>query len=72
MRIVRTKTPTRAGLRPLIAVLFLGLGLGLLGAAPALGQRGEVMVKWHNDYDAALRESKRTGKPIFLEFRCVP
>jgi hypothetical protein len=27
---------------------------------------------WHEDYQAAITESKATGKPIFLEFRCAP
>lgn len=27
---------------------------------------------WHDDYQAAIKESKATGKPIFLEFRCGP
>jgi len=27
---------------------------------------------WLTDYNAALAEAKRTGKPIFLVFRCEP
>lgn len=27
---------------------------------------------WLDNYDAALKEAKATGKPIFLEFRCAP
>jgi uncharacterized protein (UPF0333 family) len=27
---------------------------------------------WLENYQAALKESKATGKPIFLEFRCAP
>ncbi len=27
---------------------------------------------WHADYNAALAEAKRTGRPIFLVFRCEP
>ena len=27
---------------------------------------------WHTDYDAARAEARRTGKPIFLVFRCEP
>lgn len=27
---------------------------------------------WHENYQAAITESKATGKPIFLEFRCAP
>lgn len=29
-------------------------------------------VEWLDSYEAALEEAKRTGKPIFLEFRCSP
>jgi hypothetical protein len=27
---------------------------------------------WLADYQAAIKESKATGKPIFLELRCGP
>jgi len=27
---------------------------------------------WHDNYADAVREARRTGKPIFLEFRCEP
>jgi len=27
---------------------------------------------WLDNYQAAIKESKATGKPIFLEFRCAP
>ena len=27
-------------------------------------------ISWYDNYDEAIREAKRTGKPIFLEFRC--
>ena len=27
---------------------------------------------WHTDYAAGKAEAKRTGKPIFLVFRCEP
>ena len=27
---------------------------------------------WHTDYDTAKAEARRTGKPIFLVFRCEP
>jgi hypothetical protein len=29
-------------------------------------------LSWHHDYAGALAEAKRTGQPLFLEFRCVP
>lgn len=27
---------------------------------------------WHTTYESAIAKAKETGKPIFLEFRCVP
>jgi hypothetical protein len=27
---------------------------------------------WLDNYQAALKQSRTTGKPIFLEFRCAP
>ena len=27
---------------------------------------------WHDNYAEAIAEAKATGKPLFLEFRCVP
>jgi hypothetical protein len=27
---------------------------------------------WHTDYEAAKAEARKTGKPIFLVFRCEP
>lgn len=27
---------------------------------------------WHTDYAAARAEAKRTGKPLFVAFRCEP
>ncbi len=29
-------------------------------------------IRWFDNYATALREAKRTGKPIFLEYRCEP
>ena len=39
-------------------------------AASALAQ--EDGLTWLDKYDDAIKESKRTQKPIFLEFRCEP
>ena len=44
-------------------------------AQPALqpGAGGDDgMVEWLDDYDLALAEARRSGRPIFLEFRCSP
>lgn len=35
-------------------------------------QKDEETVDWMSDYDEAVREAKKTGKPIFLEYRCEP
>jgi len=32
----------------------------------------EEAVGWITSYEEALEEARRTGKPIFLEFRCGP
>lgn len=32
----------------------------------------EDTVDWFNNYKDAIAEAKRTGKPIFLEYRCEP
>jgi hypothetical protein len=52
-------------------------GLALLplvaGEASAQKNRPEpAKFGWHTDYDAARAEAKRTGRPIFLVFRCEP
>jgi hypothetical protein len=38
--------------------------------SPGYGQN--EYVRWIGDYKEALAEAKRTGKPIFLEYRCEP
>jgi hypothetical protein len=37
--------------------------------APSLAQDE---IRWLDNYDEAIREAKRTEKPVFLEFRCEP
>jgi len=37
---------------------------------PLLAEDDEIY--WLENYGEALREAKRTQKPIFLEFRCEP
>jgi hypothetical protein len=37
---------------------------------PLLAQEDEMY--WLDNYAEAIREAKRTQKPIFLEFRCEP
>ncbi len=46
--------------------LAAGFALFLLTPLPAQGDD----ISWYDNYNEAIREAKRTGKPIFLEFRC--
>jgi hypothetical protein len=54
--------------------LLAGLVALLLANTAAPAQTGKEAAKlgWHTDYDAAKAEARRTGKPIFLVFRCEP
>ncbi len=50
-------------------ILFsLAACVAFCSAIPLLAQSDEIA--WFSDYDQAVQEAKRTGKPIFLEFRC--
>ena len=45
----------------------------LLIATPAFAQRvNPKATGWYSDYAAARAEAKRTGKPLFVAFRCEP
>jgi hypothetical protein len=47
--------------------------VSLLVAAPVFAQRGYPNATgWHTDYAAARAEARRTGKPLFVVFRCEP
>ena len=47
--------------------------VSLLVAAPAFAQKvNPKATGWHSDYAAARAEAKRTGKPLFVAFRCEP
>jgi thiol:disulfide interchange protein len=41
-------------------------------AKTAATTANDEKVVWLDNYEAALKEAKATGKPIFLEFRCAP
>jgi hypothetical protein len=53
---------------------FAGLALVLLPASAAAAPPKVDPAKygWHADFTPATAEAKRTGKPIFLVFRCEP
>jgi hypothetical protein len=59
---------------PATTRLLGGLIVLILSGAAAPAQTGQAAAKhgWHTDYDAARAEARRTGKPIFLVFRCEP
>ena len=45
----------------------------LILAAPAFAQKvNPKATGWHTDYASALAEAKRSGKPLFVAFRCEP
>ena len=47
--------------------------VSLLIVAPAFAQKvNPKATGWHSDYAAAKAEAKRTGKPLFVAFRCEP
>ena len=47
--------------------------VSLLIAAPAFAQKSNSKATgWHTDYAAARAEAKRSGKPLFVVFRCEP
>jgi hypothetical protein len=56
-------------LRPL-ALLLTACALAGCGAAMAADDDDNLY--WLDNYAEALRQSKATGKPIFLEYRCEP
>lgn len=55
------------GLRSLVAVAGWIL---LMQGMPALAE--EDTLPWLDNYKEALQEARRTGLPIFLEYRCEP
>jgi hypothetical protein len=49
----------------------LTLLLYLVCFTPASGNEDETL-DWLSSYKEALEQAKRTGQPIFLEYRCEP
>jgi len=41
-------------------------------AAFAQNNSSDDEIVWLDNYQAALKQARATGKPIFLEFRCEP
>jgi hypothetical protein len=56
-------------------ILFVSMAAVLMSTAVTQAQAGKSGANkfgWYSDYKVALAEAKRTGKPIFLVFRCEP
>jgi hypothetical protein len=53
-------------------VLVLSALLTVAGSASAESDLDPARYGWYADYAAATAEAQRTGKPIFLVFRCEP
>lgn len=53
-------------------VVVLASLLVASGTSSAAPKPEPAKFGWHTDYAAAKTEAKRTGKPIFLVFRCEP
>jgi opacity protein-like surface antigen len=51
--------------------LLLAAAVVMIAAAPAPAQPQKAF-GWQKDYEAGKAEARRTGKPIFLVFRCEP
>jgi hypothetical protein len=52
--------------------VLAGLALAFLTAAAAPPKLDPARYGWYADYASATAEARRTGKPIFLVFRCEP
>jgi hypothetical protein len=61
----------------LVLVILTAASFGSPGASsrsssvPGKDTASDRLV-WLDNYQAALKQSRATGKPIFLEFRCAP
>jgi hypothetical protein len=54
--------------------ILLGSLAILAAAATAPAQTGKQAGRfgWHSSYESARAEARKTGRPIFLVFRCEP
>ena len=69
---LRSKTRDAGSVHRIVRVrhiLFALLACVALSSLSPLSAQSDD-ISWYDNYDEAIREAKRTGKPIFLEFRC--
>lgn len=57
---------------PQFLSMLLPLALTLAALTATAPKPDPKQHGWFTDYPAALAEAKKTGKPIFLVFRCEP
>lgn len=50
---------------------YLLASVVILSFAAALSAQDD-MIYWIDNYPEAIQEARKTGKPLFLEFRCEP
>lgn len=61
-----------------LTVGLIALALGAMSASPAFAQKGgrvrddAAKYGWSDDLPAAMKEAKRTGKPVVVVLRCIP
>jgi hypothetical protein len=60
-----------------LSVGLIALTLGAMSASPAFAQKGRgrddaARYGWSDDLPAAMKEAKRTGKPVVVVLRCIP
>ena len=54
-----------------LTVQYLLASILILSFAAALSAQDD-MIYWIDNYPEAIEEAKKSGKPLFLEFRCEP
>lgn len=55
-----------------VAAFFTAASTMPVSAMPAKTLADDDAIEFLDDYNAAIKEAKATGRPIFLEFRCAP
>ena len=58
-------------LAPVVLASLVSLSLSEVVAESVIVQDEETL-EWMDDYDEAIALAKKTGQPVFLEFRCAP
>jgi hypothetical protein len=56
----------------MMAMSWLWIGLLASSGASSVQKLDPARYGWYSDYEAARAEARRSGKPIFLVFRCEP